>query len=265
MILELLIHYLLFLSDYRIIITFAAIGFWFYDRTVFANSILITAFAVIFNYALKCYFKVPLAEFLHKEGFAFPSGHMQSSGTFYVFCLISAYLANFNKKIKVYITIATITVLAIIAYGLVFKRYHTIDEVAWALVIAILTALIYSYILFKTNQNKYIITVILTILSMICLLFAYYSCGINNYIWWFVYFFIGFAVAWVLLPTLEKPAKISLLFYANYLIILALTLWISFNDITLFRQNSALYYIHWLAVGSVFPCMAYLQDKFRKN
>lgn len=265
MILELFIHYLLFLSDYRIIITFAIIGFWFYNRTIFANSILITTFAIILNYALKCYFKVPLAEFLHKEGFAFPSGHMQSSGTFYIFCLISAYISKFNKKIKNSIAIATISILSIIAYGLVFKRYHTIDEVAWALAIAALTAMIYSYIIFKTSNNKYVITVILTILSLICLLYAHHTWKISNYIWWLVYFFTGFAVPWTLLPILEKPAKISLPFYINYIIILGLTLWISFSDITLFRQNSTLYYVHWLAVGAVFPCMAYLQDKFRKN
>ena len=147
-------RFFLAFSHDTIIIPLIIIGYIWIDRKVFFHGICLLLTSMLLNLALKITFQVPLAPSLGKEGFAFPSRHMQSSIVLYGWLLKSV-----NKRsIKVVITILLIG----ISIGLVHLGYHNYFDVLAAVFLGLLLIFIYSWFL-KTFKES--------ILSMIVLLF----------------------------------------------------------------------------------------------
>jgi membrane-associated phospholipid phosphatase len=107
---------------------------------VWVNACLLILFTMIFNTLLKSLFLVPLHPAIGKEGFAFPSGHMQVSVAFYgwVFWIYA------NRSIRVLILL----ILAGVGWGLIQQGYHTLEDVVAAAVVGSLT--VYGFV--KVSQ-----------------------------------------------------------------------------------------------------------------
>ncbi|MDF3033966.1 MAG: hypothetical protein K0R76_920 [Alphaproteobacteria bacterium] len=107
---------------------------------IWGNACLLVLFTMIFNVLLKSLFLVPLDPALRIKGFAFPSGHMQTSVALYGW-LFLAYPNQVLRK-------ALLFILAGIGYGLIHQGYHTLADVAGAVVFGIGTLYAFS----KTAQ-----------------------------------------------------------------------------------------------------------------
>ena len=107
---------------------------------VWANACLLILFTMIFNAFLKSLFLVPLNPSIGKEGFAFPSGHMQVSVAFYgwVFWIYA------NRSIRGLILL----ILTGVGWGLIHQGYHTLEDVVAAAVVGVLT--VYGFV--KVSQ-----------------------------------------------------------------------------------------------------------------
>lgn len=111
-----------------------------YGSIVWANACLLILFTMIFNAFLKSLFLVPLNPSIGKEGFAFPSGHMQVSVAFYgwVFWIYA------NRSIRGLILL----ILTGIGWSLIQQGYHTLEDVVAAAVVGVLT--VYGFV--KVSQ-----------------------------------------------------------------------------------------------------------------
>jgi hypothetical protein len=98
---------------------------------VWANACLIILFTMIFNMFLKSLFLVPLNPSIGKEGFAFPSGHMQVSVVFYGWLFWAYPYWGIQGLI--------LLILTGLGYGLIQQGYHNFNDVFAATVIGILT------------------------------------------------------------------------------------------------------------------------------
>jgi hypothetical protein len=105
---------------------------------IWGNACLLVLFTMIFNVLLKSLFLVPLAPALKIKGFAFPSGHMQTSVALYGW-LFLAYPNQILHK-------ALLLILAGIGYGLIHQGYHTLADVGGAVAFGIITLYAFSKI-----------------------------------------------------------------------------------------------------------------------
>ncbi len=229
-------------SHDTIIIPLIIIGYIWIDRKVFFHGICLLLTSMLLNLALKITFQVPLAPSLGKEGFAFPSGHMQSSIVLYGWLFKSL-----NKLIiKVMITMLLIGISA----GLVHLGYHNYFDIFGAVFAGLLLIFLYSWFLKSFGES---------ILSLIILLFStllmVYICLLNEikeYSWLAYYSLIG------VIPSeycfRNKQASIS-----NNIKVIAtifcVTTFLLVNQIFLLLKTDSLFLsqLKWLFIGFCIP------------
>ncbi len=132
-------EFFLSFSHSFIIAPLLIIGLIWLDRTIFLQVICLVLLSMILNIALKETFQIPLAAWLHKPGFAFPSGHMQTTAVLY------GWLAYQYRN--VFIRIATLILLTGIGMSLVYFGYHNYFDVLGAIFFASILLFFYAQIL----------------------------------------------------------------------------------------------------------------------
>ncbi len=150
-------------SNVIVIVPLLIYGYIWRDRDVFYRAICMILFSMLLNCVLKIIFKVPLPAALGVDGFAFPSGHMQSSTTLY------AWLAynNHNNLIKIFF----IVMLIAIGFSLVYCGYHDYSDVVAGVIVAI-------FVIFFTK--KYISVAPCVLICFASVLMAYIATYYNN-------------------------------------------------------------------------------------
>lgn len=174
----------LFFTNEQFLIPFIIFGYLYIDRDIFYNATCLILIGTLFNTALKVTFQVPLAEILGKDGFAFPSGHMQAATAFF------GWLALKSHAFK--IRIFTIILLICIGLSLVHFQYHNYYDVLAAIFSASL--LMYAY-----YQNlkiaKPISQWIMIVSSSIFIAYIYFRVQrINSHVWIAYYILLSLIV-----------------------------------------------------------------------
>lgn len=118
-----------------IIIPLLLWGLIFAERRLFYSALCLIGLSILVNVALKVSFQLPLSPSLGKEGFAFPSGHMQLATVFY------GGLA-YNKRSQLF-SLLIVCLLAGIGWGLIHYNYHNLYDVSAAFIVAL--CLLYLY------------------------------------------------------------------------------------------------------------------------
>lgn len=128
---DMLAYFFLFFSNVYMVVPLLILGFIWGPREVFRQAIHLLFFSMIVNVFLKSLFQVPLPPVLGK-GFAFPSGHMQSSATLYgfLFCQVVCYMSGSVRKVQLGAGLTTL--LLGIGWGLVHFDYHNWVDVSAA-------------------------------------------------------------------------------------------------------------------------------------
>lgn len=149
------------------------LGYTRISKKIFFNSACLVLLSMIFNVALKVTFQVPLPDFLNKEGFAFPSGHMQTSTGLYLY-LYSCYR---NIALKA----ALILLLALIGASLMHFGYHDIYDVIGAVLFSAAFIYIYKYCHNKFSKRNFYL--IIMQFASICLFYIQLVNIIPDHIW----------------------------------------------------------------------------------
>lgn len=165
---------------------------------VWANACLIILFTMIFNAFLKSLFLVPLNPSIGKEGFAFPSGHMQVSVAFYgwVFWIYA------NRSIRGLILL----ILTGIGWSLIQQGYHTLEDVLAAAIVGLVT--VYGFV--KINQLSFIqknparFGLFLVPVAGLMMGIIHHQIGIPHHIFFTFIGLVGGVVIWLLYCSFSK-------------------------------------------------------------
>ena len=146
MTLDNLAHGCLFFSNAEFLVPFIIVGYLWLGRNIFFHATCLLLISILLNIALKHSFQIPLAPELGKEGYAFPSGHMQATAAFYGWLWF--------KSNRVVVRIVLSAVLVGIGFGLVQLGYHNYQDVAGALFFAALLGVVYYQVITRWQHKK---------------------------------------------------------------------------------------------------------------
>ena len=129
-----LAKFFLLFSHYEILLPLILYGLTFH-RKYFLTPTLLLLFTMALTPILKSIFAIPyspeLVAKLGKNGFSFPSGHMQSATVFYGWFLFK----NSNKFLCIILTL----IVTGVGFGLIYEGYHNIYDVFGAMFFAMIT------------------------------------------------------------------------------------------------------------------------------
>jgi undecaprenyl-diphosphatase len=163
------------------IVPLIILGIIFHRRENYEIAACFLCFAMVFNWILKYFFKIPLLPHLG-QGYAFPSGHMHAAAVFYGYILYK--IKNPLMKIPVAFLIAGI------GFALVHSNYHDWFDVLGA--VAFAAAEIGAYHFLKTRISRKIGTIFALAVMGIMLCIIYYFYKAEPHIWLAFYAFVGF-------------------------------------------------------------------------
>ncbi|AIK96977.1 phosphatase PAP2 family protein [Candidatus Odyssella acanthamoebae] len=134
-------------AQFYTLVLIIVIGLVFIDRRIFLRALSIMLFSMVFNTFLKSLFKIPLKAHFKRNWYAFPSGHANTSATFY------GYLIH-RFKTPLLTLIGGILIIGI-CWALVHNHYHDWVDVIAAVGFSILLIFIFHWLettkLFKDN------------------------------------------------------------------------------------------------------------------
>jgi len=134
----------------------------------------------LFNFALKITFKVPLAPALGKQGFAFPSGHMQSTIVLYGWLMTKIQTTKYKSLL--------IGLLISIGLSLIYLGYHNLSDILGAIVFG--GVLVFLYTLLARNKDKILLLIVL-LFSTSLMLYIEFPYKIVEHLWMAYYALIG--------------------------------------------------------------------------
>ncbi len=223
------------------------IGYIWVDRKIFFHAICILLSSMLFNSSLKNTFKIPLSPALGKQGFAFPSGHMQTAFVFYGWLF---------RSIKVFsISIIIIILLFGVCFGLMHFGYHNFIDILGSLFFGSFLMIVYNEIL-KRLGYRWILIFILGFSTSLVI----YNIIINSmkdYSWMAYYALIGIVFAEVYLE--KKFIDLSVFFKIVSTIIcitlfaVIINIWSFFGYMPVFISE-----LKWIFIGISIPCSRYL-------
>lgn len=171
-------------SHDTIIIPFVVLGYIWLERSIFYHGICLILLSIILNYALKITFKIPLSPHLGKQGFAFPSGHMQSSVVLYGWLLSKTQ----NKIYKLFI----IFLLSGIGFSLIYFNYHNYLDIIGAIFFAVLLITAYALLL---SHNKKMLPWVIFFLGSLLMLYISIAFELPRHLWMAYYGVIGLMIS----------------------------------------------------------------------
>ena len=178
----------LFLTKEYFVIALVSIGYLTYQKPIFARALFLLLFTMILNPFLKDIWQVPLNPDLNKMGYAFPSGHMQTTAALWLWLV-----HEFKKPIFSFITSL---ILCAVGFALYHFGYHTISDIGAALGFAFLSLIIYGFLLQIIPEEKH--PFIGGVLAVIGLPLIYFTSGQQPHVWIAVGALVGFSLGWTL-------------------------------------------------------------------
>jgi undecaprenyl-diphosphatase len=146
-------------AQFHTIVIILLIGIYFVDRKNFLKVLAYMLGSSFINVILKSLFKIPLKSHIGKDWYAFPSGHAQSSATFY-----GTIMTTMKNTL---ISLICCVVIAGICWALVDHNYHDWIDVIAAVGAAMAVIILFNWVdrvIFKDNFMLFVIS--LTILNI---------------------------------------------------------------------------------------------------
>ncbi len=133
-------------SHWVVILPFIVLGYCLISRRVFSHAVCLLALSILLNIVLKNIFQIPLSPTLGKEGFAFPSGHMQAATVLY------GWLA-LNIK-NAWVRLSIVIILLGVGFSLVHAGYHNHYDVLGGVFFGTLLIFFYHFLLLNFPKQK---------------------------------------------------------------------------------------------------------------
>lgn len=162
---EQIYQFLLLFAKELVILPLFLMGYFFYNRNLFFQAIVLLLWSMIIAAFLKFLFKIPLLPHLG-EGWSFPSGHMFAA------CSFLGFLAwEIRNK---FIRLAVVALLIGIGYSLVQCHYHIWMDVLAAAFFALLFIVFYRTLLISTSlgNNNALLSFTALIVSLVLIYFV---------------------------------------------------------------------------------------------
>lgn len=229
------------------------IGYIWLDRRIFFHAASILLLGMLVNGALKYTFRIPLSPSIGKTGFAFPSGHMQTSVTFY------GWIFDFTNK---YIIKAGIIVIFFgMGLGLMHFNYHDMIDVLGGIACAIFLIKLYKYLLKKYGDEK--LSLISIIISTLLILYIYAVDGIRGHSFMAYYSLIGFSISEILLKNRQVDLNNTYKIIATLFCILLL--YTSYSFIKIPSDKIFISEIKWVIISSAMSLSTYIAGLIQKK
>ena len=182
---------LLFTTQEPFIVPLLLIGYLAFRREVFARTILILLLSLSINPLLKGIFEVPLPESLGKDGWALPSGHMQSA------VVLWGWLALEAKNRRFFAILPPLWMA--IGMGLIYFDYHSLADVTAAVLSGGLLLAGFYFFNKHLSLSRRMLGFICTVIS---LLFYYFTPNHQELTYLLVApsALFGFSLGWLLIP-----------------------------------------------------------------
>ncbi len=180
----------LFFSQPLTLFTIIVLGLLSFDRKIFARTLLLLLFTMIYNVYLKALWHMPLPA--HMEGWAFPSGHMHGAFVFW------GWLAVEYRKF--WFSALVFLILCFVGYGLVYSGFHYPIDILGAAFFGSLSILGYyflnkiSYFKEKPERLGFFFIILASILIVLLTPFER-----KPHMWKAYYGLIAFSCGWWLL------------------------------------------------------------------
>jgi hypothetical protein len=248
-------NFILLFSNKTIIAPLIILGYIWISRKIFYDAISLLMFSMIFNFALKNTFQVPLSPLLGKQGYAFPSGHMQTSSVLY------GWLAFAFKDTLFRILVALL--LIGIALSLVYFGYHNFVDIAGAVFFALLLML--AYYLISTQKPELLPWLVLSIASGL-MIYIHMIDKIKSPPWMAYYTLVGFMLSEKLFGKKISPANTvnkilsTLLCFGLFFMIKGL-----FSIEVIHQWPRYLQQLQWVLIGISLPASLLISQTFRSK
>ncbi len=227
-----LADFFLFFNHETTLIPLIVVGFIVFKRSVFGQAFYLLLFTMIFNSLLKSIFQIPLSASLGKEGFAFPSGHMQVSCVFYGWLM----MAFPSLSLRILLCF----LLTGIGWALVHFGYHNWLDVLGALGFGFLTLTGYkivSHYFVFLKKKPYLTGIFLLLLAILMLACLHWTAKIPAHAWVAFYALAGFTSGWGMAYHSLREAKWKEKVLALCLCFLSITLVYSFFQKTSLKMQ----------------------------
>ncbi len=156
----------LIFSNLYVVIAGTILGYFLLSRVIFFQAAILGAFDIIVNVWLKGLFKVPLNPYLHKLGYAFPSGHMQFSVVFYLWLMLCLRWRMLR--------IAGIAILLGIAVAMQHFGYHNLDDEMGGAMVGLSLVVFWYYVLANHANIMHFLLVFISSSLMLANVFLYH-------------------------------------------------------------------------------------------
>lgn len=149
------------------IIVAIILGYIWIDAVIFSHVTYLLLTSLLLNSALKMTFQVPLNPAIGK-GFAFPSGHMQSSIVFYGWIFTQMRLFLYKEWALFFILMGGI------GYSLIYFGYHDLRDVLGACVVGSLLLCFYTYLAQTKLSTFYTVLFLFNTALMLYIFFRHF-------------------------------------------------------------------------------------------
>ncbi|HJK86655.1 MAG TPA: phosphatase PAP2 family protein [Candidatus Megaira endosymbiont of Nemacystus decipiens] len=250
--LDFIARILLEFSHETIIIPLLIVGYIWINREIFFHGICIVLLSMIFNTSLKATFQIPLNPSIGKVGFAFPSGHMQTSVSLY------GFLYTFTRSIL--LKTFLIVLLALIGVSLIYLGYHSIVDVFGAVFFA--SALIYSYKYLSKNVKALNFFLMIGVFASTLLVYIKSLHAIPPHLWMSFYALLGLLASQYYfdhkktLGSQTKKSKLIATIYCFSFLFLVNAAFAVKSEITLFIAP-----LRWFCIGILIPFSVFLSNR----
>ena len=194
---DLLARAFLACSHETMVLPIILVGYTALDRRKWGTAIYIMLFTMILSKFLKNIWQIPLPMHLGIKDYAFPSGHMLFTVTFYGWIML-----QYGHKILAFICLG---IMLGVTFGLMHFGYHGLRDIFGGIGFGILTLAIYNYIIskfFADNPEK-----IGLLLAPLGLLMIFLMPPIT-FLWLPFGALSGFAIGWNITNTTPIPATL---------------------------------------------------------
>lgn len=242
-------RFFLAFSNDTLLVPLIIIGFLYVNNRTYGQALIVLLFSLVFNTVLKRYFGIPLNLNLNIEGFAFPSGHMQSATVFYGWI----YAATNNIRLRIII----IVLLSGISFGLHRFGYHNVYDILAGVSFGVLIIVMFNKLTKTKILQKHPYSLGFFVIPLVAAS-IFYSCYFNNITtqsqtWMFFYILIGFTISWFIFQKQVERSKSlfsKLLSVILSFIVIAGVFYLLPTFKSLLPANMQ---IQWLVVGIIIP------------
>lgn len=231
-----------------IIIPLVIVGYIWIDKCKFYHAICLLLLSMICNVALKSTFQIPLSTHLAQEGFAFPSGHMQTAAVLYGWLMLHFYAPMLYTLL--------VLLLTSIAYSLVALGYHNWFDVVGGILFGSIVLFSYFLILKKKPQIQAPAILLLSTLLMVYIHLMY---TILDHVVMAYLSLVGFMLGEYISPIkafqpIKNKLRATLLFFITVLVINVIS---KLAVVPVPEFAAVLNSIKWLFIAFAMPCSLY--------